>query len=148
MQGYLWIFNWWWPYSPNPSCPLALKNDLKILICSFCFVSSFHFAIPLQPSANRFGWLGPAPRPSAESIFYFLFLLSYFLLKQKLKKWQFTHISISVVGCCWFWFLKLETWEKARKKKAMTDEIEYSKRNTTCRLLQTIQRRKRRKNEL
>ena len=117
MRGYLWIFNWWWPYSPNPSCPLALKNDLKILICSFCFVSSFHFAIPLQPSANRFGWLGPAPRPSAESIFYFLFLLSYFLLKQKLKKWQFTHISISVVGCCWFWFLKLETWEKARKKK-------------------------------
>ena len=44
MRGYLWIFNWWWPYSPNPSCPLALKNDLKILICSFCFVSSFHFA--------------------------------------------------------------------------------------------------------
>ena len=53
MRGYLWIFNWWWPYSPNPSCPLALKNDLKILTCSFCFASSFHFAIPLQPSANR-----------------------------------------------------------------------------------------------
>ena len=51
MRGYLWIFNWWWPYSPNPSCPLALKNDLKILTCSFCFASSFHFAIPLQPMA-------------------------------------------------------------------------------------------------
>ena len=159
MRGYLWIFNWWWPYSPNPSCPLALKNDLKILTCSFCFASSFHFAIPLQPSANRptgpplfLGqslWLAgpPAPRPSAESIFYFFFYSAIFYWS---KNWKNGNSLTSVflllaVADSDFWNLRLE---KKHEKKAMTDEIEYSKRNTTCRLLQTIQRRKRRKNEL
>ena len=148
MRGYLWIFNWWWPYSPNPSCPLALKNDLKILICSFCFVSSFHFAIPLQPSANRFGWLGPAPRPSAESIFYFFYSAIFYWSKNWKNGNSLTSVFLLLaVADSDFWNLRLE---KKHEKKAMTDEIEYSKRNTTCRLLQsqTIQRRKRRKNEL
>ena len=118
MRGYLWIFNWWWPYSPNPSCPLALKNDLKILICSFCFVSSFHFAIPLQPSANRFGWLAGPGAPALCRINFFFFLFTQlFSIEAKIEKMA---IHSHQYFCCWLLLILIsETWDlrKSTKKK-------------------------------
>ena len=135
MRGYLWIFNWWWPYSPNPSCPLALKNDLKILICSFCFVSSFHFAIPLQPrvlwsSSHQpialAGWARrPGPLQNQFFIFYFYSAIFYWS-----KNWKNGNSLTSVflllaVADSDFWNLRLE--KKHEKKKQWPMKLNTAK---------------------